>query len=134
MRTRGKILTGIITVALFCILFAVNVFAGDDVAIDATNFPDENFRKYVGDNFDKNADGILQSSEADKLKIDDLIPNPIIIKVKDNNEKLTEYALKQAILNNLDEFLLQLGSGFSYIGNEYKIKLGSVYNYIDFIP
>ena len=33
------------------------------------------------------------------LKIDDLIPNPIIIKVKDNNEKLNEYALKQAILN-----------------------------------
>ena len=66
------------------------------------------------------------------LKIDDLIPNPIIIKVKDN-EKLTEYALKQAILNNLDEFLLQLGSGFAYIGNEYKIKFGSVYNYIDLL-
>ena len=70
---------------------------------------------------------------SDKLKIDDLIPDPIIIKAKDNNEKLTEYALKQVILNNLDEFLLQLGSGFSYIGNEYKIKLGSVYNYIDLL-
>ena len=67
MRTGGKILTGIITVALFCILFAVNVFAGEDVAIDATNFPDDIFRKYVSDNFDKNADGILQSNEADNV-------------------------------------------------------------------
>ena len=38
---------------------------------------------------------------------------------------------KNKILNNLDDFLLQLGSGFTYIGNEYKIKLGDRYNYID---
>ena len=68
-----------------------------------------------------------------KLKVDDLIPNPIIIKVNNIDKELTEYALKQAILNKLDEFLLQLGNGFSYIGNEYKIKLGSVYNYIDLL-
>ena len=65
MKMRGKILTGIVTAALFCILFAVNTFAGDDVAIDATNFPDEIFRTYVSDNFDTNGDGILQGSEAD---------------------------------------------------------------------
>ena len=69
----------------------------------------------------------------ENLKIDDLIPNPIIIKVKDNNEKLTEYALKQAILNNLDEFLLQLGTGFCYVGNEFKIKFDNIYNYIDLL-
>ena len=41
--------------------------------------------------------------------------------------------LKQIILNNLDEFLLQLGDGFTYVGNEYKIKLGDRYNYIDLL-
>ena len=69
----------------------------------------------------------------ENLKINDLIPNPIIIKLKDNNEKLTEYALKQTILNNLDEFLLQLGPGFCYIGNEFKIKFDNIYNYIDLL-
>ena len=64
MKNKGKILTGIITVALFCLLFAVNVIAAEDVAIDATNFPDENFRTYVSTNFDTNKDGVLQSSEA----------------------------------------------------------------------
>jgi len=68
-----------------------------------------------------------------QLKVDDLIPNPIIVKVNSINEKLTEYALKQAILNNLDEFLLQLGNGFTYVGNEYKIKIGDRYNYIDLL-
>ena len=60
-----------------------------------------------------------------------MIPNPIVIQVDSQIEKLTEYALKELILNNLDEFLLQLGNGFTYIGNEFKIKLGDRYNYID---
>lgn len=66
-----------------------------------------------------------------KIDLPDMVPNPIIIRVDNQIEKLTEYALKEFILNNLDEFLLQLGFGFTYIGNEYKIKLGDRYNYID---
>ena len=69
----------------------------------------------------------------EELKLPDLVPNPILIKFEDNQEKLTEYALKQAILNNLDNFLKQFGNGFSYIGNEYKIKMGNNYNYIDLL-
>jgi len=71
--------------------------------------------------------------KAENLKIDDLIPNPIIIKNNESYEGLSEYALKQSILNNLDGFLMQLGSGFTYVGNEYKIKLGDRYNYIDLL-
>lgn len=33
----------------------------------------------------------------------------------------------------MDNFLNQLGSGFTYVGNEYKIKLGDRYNYIDLL-
>ena len=69
----------------------------------------------------------------EELKIDDLVPNPIIIRNNLSNDKLTEYALKQIILNNLDDFLSQLGNNFSYIGNEYKIKLRDSYNYIDLL-
>ena len=68
-----------------------------------------------------------------EIKLPDLVPDPILIKTEFNKEKLTEYVLKQAILNNLDNFLKQLGSGFCYIGNEYKIKIGNNYNYIDLL-
>ena len=71
--------------------------------------------------------------ESEELKVNDLVPNPIIIKSNLLKEDLTEYALKQAILNNLDDFLLQLGNGFTYVGNEYKIKLDDRYNYIDLL-
>ena len=69
----------------------------------------------------------------EELKLPDLVPNPILIKSEVNQEKLSEYALKEAILNNLDNFLTQLGNGFSYIGNEYKMKVGNNYNYIDLL-
>ena len=64
----------------------------------------------------------------EQLKVNDLIPNPIIIK-----EELSEYALKELLINNLDDFLNQLGVGFTYVGNEYKIKVGNTYNYIDLL-
>ena len=41
--------------------------------------------------------------------------------------------VKQTILNNIDDFLRQLGVGFTYVGNEYKIKLDNRYNYIDLL-
>ena len=69
----------------------------------------------------------------EQLKVNDLILNPIIIKANELNEELSEYALKQLILNNLDDFLKQLGVGFTYVGNEYKIKAGNIYNYIDLL-
>ena len=69
----------------------------------------------------------------EQIKVDDLVPNPIIIKTNLLNDKLIEYALKQMILNNLDDFLLQLGNGFTYVGNEYKIKIDCKYNYIDLL-
>ena len=69
----------------------------------------------------------------ENLNIGDLVPNPIIIQSNSINENISEYALKQLILNDLDDFLIQLGSGFTYVGNVYKIKLGDRYNYIDLL-
>ena len=41
--------------------------------------------------------------------------------------------LKRLILEDLDNFLKELGDGFSYIESEYKIKIGDRYNYIDLL-
>lgn len=67
------------------------------------------------------------------MKLPDLVQDTILVKSEFNQEKLTEYALRQIILNNLDNFLKWLGNGFCYVGNEYKIKIGSKYNYIDLL-
>ena len=71
--------------------------------------------------------------ELEEPKINTFIKNPIMIKVKDKNERLSEYALHQLILENMDDFLKELGVGFTYVGSEVKIKIGDRYNYIDFL-
>ena len=71
--------------------------------------------------------------KSEDLMVKDLVPNPITIKSDLLKKELTEYALKQAILNNIDDFLRQLGLCFTYVGNEYKIKIDDRYNYIDLL-
>ena len=72
-------------------------------------------------------------NKVEELNVKDLIPNPIIIRNNNLDNELNEHMIKELILNNLDNFLSQLGYGFSYIGNEYKIKIGDRYNYIDLL-
>ena len=72
-------------------------------------------------------------NKIEELNVKDLIPNPIIIRNNNLDNELNEHMIKELILNNLDNFLSQLGYGFSYIGNEYKIKIGDRYNYIDLL-
>ena len=66
-------------------------------------------------------------------KVSDFVKNPILIKNSYNYINISEKILKKLILEDLDNFMNELGSGFSYIGNEYKIKLGNTYNYIDLL-
>lgn len=68
-----------------------------------------------------------------RYNIVDYIKNPIIIRKIDDYKNISERVLKKLILEDLDNFLLELGNGFSYIKNEYKIKMGTNYNYIDLL-
>jgi predicted nuclease of restriction endonuclease-like (RecB) superfamily len=69
----------------------------------------------------------------EKPTIQDLIPNPIIIINKNNTEVLNEKILHQLILENIESFMKKLGNYYSFIGSEYKIKIGNSFNYIDLL-
>ena len=63
----------------------------------------------------------------------DLIKNPIVIKNSINKEIISEKALQRIIMEDLPSFLKELGNGFTFVENEYKIKIGNSYNYIDLL-
>ena len=71
--------------------------------------------------------------QKEELSIEEYIKDPIIIKNKYNYEYISEKVLQQLILEDIPSFLKQLGNGYSFIENEYKIKLGDRYNYIDLL-
>ena len=65
--------------------------------------------------------------------VSDFIKDPIIINNSLNYIEISEKVLKELILNDMKNFLNQLGNGFCYISDEYKIKFGNTYNYIDIL-
>ena len=69
----------------------------------------------------------------DKIEVKDLVPNPILIRNRNNTEIVTEKALHNLILEDIESFMKELGNSFSFIGSEYKIKIGDRYNYIDLL-
>ena len=69
----------------------------------------------------------------EELKVPDLVKNPIQIKNTSGNNEISEKILQKLILEDIPSFLKELGSGFSFIDNEYKIKMGDRYNYIDLL-
>ena len=60
----------------------------------------------------------------EKLEVKDLVPNPILIKNTNNIEIITEKVLHNLILEDIPSFMKELGNGYSFIDDEYKIKIG----------
>ena len=69
----------------------------------------------------------------EKLEVKDLVPDPILIKNKNNIEIITEKVLHNLILEDIETFMSELGNNFSFIGSEYKIKIGDTYHKIDLL-
>ena len=44
-----------------------------------------------------------------------------------------ERILKDALLNNITRFLTELGTGFAYVGKEYRLQIGEKENFIDLL-
>ena len=70
--------------------------------------------------------------ERQETNIVDFIKEPIIIR-NNVNENISEKLLQKLILEDIESFMQELGTSFSFIGSEYKIKVGNTFNYIDLL-
>ncbi len=77
----------------------------------------------------------LKLINKEEMSIGDTIKNPIIIKNKlgIDKENISEKVLQRLILEDIPSFLDELGEGYCFIRNEYKIKINNTYNYIDLL-
>ena len=87
--------------------------------------------KHYGKGIIKEYSEKLMSNE--EPKVNDLIKNPILIKNSYDYKEISEKILQKLILEDLNNFVKELGVGFCYIESEYKIKIGDRYNYIDLL-
>ena len=69
----------------------------------------------------------------EEVVVTDFVKDPIIIKNSSNYEIISEKVLQKLILEDISNFMKELGSGFCFIDNEFKLKIGDSYNYIDLL-
>ena len=74
-----------------------------------------------------------KSAEQKESDLVDFIKNPILIKNSNKYDIFSEKVLQKLILEDIENFLGELGNGFTFIKSEYPIKLGNRYNYIDLL-
>jgi predicted nuclease of restriction endonuclease-like (RecB) superfamily len=70
-----------------------------------------------------------------KETVFDFIKDPMILEFLDVPEKVTgkETALEEAVINNLQSFLLELGKGFSFVARQLRISTETSDFYLDLV-
>ena len=74
----------------------------------------------------------LITDKETSLDIKDMIHDPILINI-DSKEKMSEKVLKKYILKELEHFFLELGTGFTFVGSEYKLSYDNKNYYVDLL-
>ncbi len=74
---------------------------------------------------DKENIKLIQEKEENNLTIQDMLKDPIILKVDKNTKKLNEKMLHKLLINMLENKFMELGVGFALVAHEYKIKINN---------
>ncbi len=66
---------------------------------------------------------------------DDLVKDPYVLEFLglEKHERVLEKALEQALIDHLQQFLLELGRGFSFVSRQQRITLDGDHFYIDLV-
>ncbi len=80
---------------------------------------------------------VIEDAECNTTKIQPLhiIKDPFVLEFLDvkENEKLAETQLESALIEKLQQFLLELGNGFAFVGRQYRITADNDHFYIDLV-
>lgn len=74
---------------------------------------------------------LLPANESELAQ--EITKDPYIFDFTNMTEPYKERELKKALMRNISRFLLELGSGFAYVGEEYRLKVGHTEQFIDLL-
>jgi predicted nuclease of restriction endonuclease-like (RecB) superfamily len=85
----------------------------------------------------KDKKGVLEISQkgAEIQKPEDIIKDPYVFEFLGipQQQQYLESELEEKLIQNLEQFLLELGKGFAFIGRQYRITLGNRHFSIDLV-
>lgn len=87
-------------------------------------------RQVLGDK-PNNFNESLSSSQSELAK--DMMKDPYILNLIGLKQNYIETELEQAMVEKIKTVLLELGNGFSFVGNQYKLEVGNKDYFIDLL-
>ena len=75
----------------------------------------------------------IKLKESKEVNEKDMVPSTIFVPSSKLKEELTEKVLENLIIDNISNVMEQLGEGYCFIKNQYKINIGNNKNYIDIL-
>lgn len=80
-------------------------------------------------------EALREQEKMEKIHPVDLIKDPYVLEFLGVNMQsgFTESDIESAIISNLQQFLLELGKGFSFVGRQYRISTETKHFYIDLV-
>jgi len=91
----------------------------------------KSFKRFLTDKKSHNFDKTLPVKMLKKVK--STMKDSYLLDFLEISEDIKEKELERKILENIKSFLLELGIGFTFIGNQYKIVLGENEYFIDLL-
>ncbi|MGN0341198.1 MAG: YhcG family protein [Roseburia sp.] len=94
------------------------------------NFLDTNLYERQG-NAISNFDKTLPDTQSDLAQ--EMTKDPYNFDFLTLRQNYDEKELKDALMENVQSFLLELGTGFAFVGREYRLKVGETEQFIDML-
>ena len=107
---------------------SINGWSYDDLAFQIKS--DLYTRQVLGDK-PNNFQNTLQPSQSRLAK--DMMKDPYILNLSNLKESFIETELEKAMVERIKTVLLELGNGFSFIGNQYRIEVDGDEYFIDML-
>ena len=70
---------------------------------------------------------------ADAVTVDDAIKDPLVLEFLDLKDEYSESDLEQALIRRLEDFLLELGDGFTFVGRQRRLRIDQTWYRVDLL-
>ena len=85
----------------------------------------------------KDKEGVLKLSKKGHVveTPEDLLKDPFVLEFLNipEHQQYLESELEEQIISNLQQFIMELGKGFAFIGRQYRMSLGGKHFYLDLL-
>lgn len=96
-----------------------------------------NSRFYERTALSKNKAAMLKKGEKplpeDALTPDEEIKDPFVLEFLNLKDEYSELDLEEAIIRHLQDFLLELGAGFAFVGRQMRLRVGDEWYRVDLV-